>query len=243
MTIIKLHSTTSTNDYLKELIKKQEVENFTTVTAYRQENGRGQMGASWISEDGKNLIMSLFVRGIIDKHTDIFHLNVATSVSIFQILTELRVPKISIKWPNDIMAENKKVCGILIENIFKNDKSIESVIGIGINVNQIVFEDLPHATSLVNVTGTHYNIDDVLKLITDRLMQNFDLVFQKKYDNFWHIFHENLYNINVPTTFIDKDKNTFIGIIKAVSNSGKLEVQVSNDTVNSYAVKEIQQLL
>ena len=121
MSIIKLNAIDSTNDFLKVLSRNQSVDNFTTVVAQKQTNGKGQMGAVWQSEEGKNLIMSVLVKDVLQNVDEIFHLNVAVALSVIQVLEVFNIPNLSVKWPNDIMSDPKKICGILIENSIKSD--------------------------------------------------------------------------------------------------------------------------
>jgi BirA family biotin operon repressor/biotin-[acetyl-CoA-carboxylase] ligase len=114
MSIIKLNAIDSTNDFLKVLSRNQSVDNFTTVVAQKQTNGKGQMGAVWQSEDGKNLIMSVLVKDVLQNVDEIFHLNIAVALSVIQVLEVFNIPNLSVKWPNDIMSDQKKICGILI---------------------------------------------------------------------------------------------------------------------------------
>ena len=108
MNIIKLDATPSTNDFLKALLTNQFVENFTVVTAENQTSGRGQMGAKWEVESGKNLTFSVLVKDVLTEINSIFHLNVLVAVSIIEALEHFNIPNLAIKWPNDILAEHKR---------------------------------------------------------------------------------------------------------------------------------------
>ncbi|HTO35419.1 MAG TPA: hypothetical protein VLZ72_04215, partial [Flavobacterium sp.] len=100
MYLIKLNAVTSTNDYLKSLASKQYLENFTVITARNQTAGKGQMGASWVSEPDKNMIASILVKDILTNVNEVFHLNIITSVAMLDTLNSLKLTEISIKWPN-----------------------------------------------------------------------------------------------------------------------------------------------
>ncbi|MGB5554991.1 MAG: biotin--[acetyl-CoA-carboxylase] ligase [Flavobacteriaceae bacterium] len=120
MRIIKLDATDSTNTHLKFLVQSGLAEDLTTVVAKQQRNGRGQMGTRWQSEPGKNLTFS--VLKLLDGMAieNVFQLNVMVSLGIVAALEQLQIPDVSVKWPNDIMSGNLKICGILIENTFSN---------------------------------------------------------------------------------------------------------------------------
>ena len=119
MHIIKLNAIDSTNSYLKELTSKQTVENFTVVMAENQTNGRGQRGANWEVETGKNLTFSVLIKDVLLNFEEVFNLYVVVAVSLFQTFIKLKIPDLSIKWANDILSDKKKICGILIENQFE----------------------------------------------------------------------------------------------------------------------------
>lgn len=241
MPIIKLDAIDSTNDYLKELSRNSEVENFTIVMANEQTKGKGQMGAKWVSEKGKNLTMSILSKDIKLGDGTVFDLNVTVAISIVTVLKKIEMPNVSIKWPNDILSDSKKVSGILIENILKNDGSFNSVIGIGLNVNQTDFEGLPQASSLKCITGKVYNLEEIAVLLRDEIEQNFSILAQNS-RHFWERYHQNLYKINYPSAFEDKMGNRFMGIIKKVTQQGKLEVLLENDTIIHYEVKDVKML-
>lgn len=242
MNLIKLDAIDSTNDFLKELSKKQVVENFTVVVAKNQMKGKGQMGSTWNSESGKNLIMSVLVKDILKDVDEIFHLNVAMALSVIQVLEEFNLPKLSIKWPNDIMSDSKKLCGILIENSFKSDSKIESVVGIGLNVNQKTFDNLPKASSMSIVMHHEFDIDVVLNRMIFYIKKNCSLILSNQEDKLWNDFHKYLFKINVPMPFEDVRQNRFMGIIQGVTDEGKLRLLLEDDSIQTYGIKEIQML-
>ncbi|WP_281336171.1 biotin--[acetyl-CoA-carboxylase] ligase [Flavobacterium eburneipallidum] len=241
MKLIKLDAIDSTNDFLKGLSSNQVVENFTVVTAETQTKGRGQMGAVWVSESGKNLIMSVLVRGFVRNNNQIFDINIATSVSVIQALEQFNIPDLSIKWPNDIMSCNKKIGGILIENSIKSDGEIVSIIGLGLNVNQINFELLPKASSLAVICKTTFNKEKLLFRIIENLEQNIQSWNQNK-DLFWNNYSNLLFKKGIPMPFSDASQQNFMGIIKGVSSFGKLQVLLEDDSVAAFDIKEIQML-
>lgn len=242
MNIIKLNATNSTNDYLKDLMRKQFVDNFTVVVTNNQEKGRGQREAEWVSEAGKNLTFSVLVRDLIVSPFELFSLNVAVAISVFETLNALTRKKISVKWPNDIMADNKKIAGILIENAIQQGGEIYSVIGIGLNVNQVNFNDLKNVTSLKMVDKVDFNLDKVLHVLLENLQKNIALVRTKTSNLLWEKYLSNLFKKEIPTTFEDENQQKFMGIIKGVSSIGQLQVLLEDDSIKNYGVKEIKML-
>lgn len=242
MTIIKLDAIDSTNNFLKELIKKQEVENFTVVVANAQTNGRGQMGTLWQTEEGKNLIMSILLKDLTVQVEGIFLLNAMISVAVVEAISSFLIPNLSIKWPNDIMSANKKIAGILIENSIKPDNSILSVVGIGLNVNQTQFVDLPHASSLLLQTGQFFSIELVRDKIIERVRQLSAYVVNQEGDHIWDLYHKYLFKKNKPMVFEDNEENRFMGMIDSVTRNGLLQVVLENDEIRYFSIKEIKML-
>lgn len=241
MNIIKLSATNSTNEYLKNLCATRYVENFTIVVTESQTAGKGQMGAVWEVEPGKNLTFSILIKDLLLGVNEIFNLNVAVAVSIFNALKIVGISDLAIKWPNDILAGNKKIGGVLIENSIKSGGEIFSVIGIGINVNQQDFANIPKASSLALVTGREHDVYTVLNQITANLKQNVSLILNKDTNALWDTYHKNLYKKGVPMPF-ESHSQRFMGIINGVANDGSLMIQLEDDTVKNYIIKEVQML-
>ena len=117
MQIIKLDATASTNTYLKELAAVKNLQDFTVVTTKDQTLGRGQLHSKWESESGKNLAISILKNNFDLSVEQGFLISMTVSLAILDSLRQLGIPKLSIKWPNDILSGNFKIGGILIENI------------------------------------------------------------------------------------------------------------------------------
>ena len=241
MDIIKLSAINSTNDYLKELIAKQVVTNFTVVTSKSQINGKGQMGSVWISESGKNLTFSVLIRDLIVDVKQLYTLNIVVSLTIISVLEKYKIPSVTIKWPNDIMSGNHKIGGILIENSFKSDGEVFSIVGIGLNINQINFENLPNASSLKCKTGVDYDLDELLDEFCVSIRQ-FVSKIRTQTDSIWNSYHQKLFKIGIPMAFENKKGEKFMGIIQHVSPEGLLNVLLEDDSVVSFGIKEIRML-
>ncbi|NHN25164.1 biotin--[acetyl-CoA-carboxylase] ligase [Flavobacterium jejuense] len=240
MNIIKLNAIDSTNNFLKELSATQIIENFTTVVTENQLNGKGQRGASWVSENGKNLTFSIFIRHPEKNLNNLYIINIITSIAIIEALKEYHLNDLHIKWPNDILSENKKICGILVENTIKSNGKIQSIVGIGLNVNQRKFENLPQASSLAQLKNKVFDKDSLLKSIIQALKSN----YKKRDDiNFlWKKYHSLLFKMGIPTVFENKQQVKFMAIIQGVSSVGKLQLQLENDTIKEFDIKEIKML-
>jgi BirA family biotin operon repressor/biotin-[acetyl-CoA-carboxylase] ligase len=241
MKLIKLDAIDSTNEFLKGLSNNQIVENFTVVTAENQTKGKGQMGAVWNSEPSKNLIMSVLVSNFVTNSIQIFDINIVVSVTVIQVLKDFDIPELSIKWPNDIMSYSKKIGGILIENSIKSDGSINSIVGLGLNVNQTHFENLPKASSLSLICNSTFNKEEILLKIIEKLEQNIQNWNQNS-NLFWSDYTNTLFKKGIPMPFEDQKKLNFMGIIQGVSSIGKLEILLENDSIAEFDIKEIQML-
>ena len=239
MKLIKLDAIDSTNDFLKGLSQKEKLENYTVVTAKSQTKGRGQMGSNWDSEDNKNLTISILIKKTVFKINEIFNLNILIAVSIIQVLNDLKISNLNIKWPNDIMAENKKIAGILIENTIKENGKIESIVGIGMNVNQTNFDNLPKASSLKNIIHQDFDIDTLLENIVFKIENNIEKLKNNDIDSFWNEYENYLFKKGKPTLFEDTNQQRFMGIINGVTRNGQLEILLEDDSVKCFGVKEI----
>ena len=238
MNLIKLDAIDSTNDFLKNLASHQALENFTTVMTENQTNGKGQMGAKWVSEPSKNLICSIFLKDFLNDRNQIFNLNRAVSLSVFLALEKYNLPQLAIKWPNDIMSDSKKIGGILIENTIKSDGKINSVIGIGLNVNQLNFELLPKASSMAKIMAKEFDKEFILKDIISHLKT---IVLENNSANLHLTYVKKLFKKGIPMPFETK-KGKFMGSIQNVNEMGFLEVLLEDDSIELFDLKEIQML-
>lgn len=240
MNLIKLDAIDSTNDFLKKLAGEQSLENYTTVSASNQTNGRGQMGAKWTSEEGKNLTMSVYLKEISILNS-YFLLNCMVSLAVFQTLKKYEITNLRIKWPNDIMSDQKKIGGILIENNINFKQKITSVIGIGINVNQTDFNLLPKASSMALVKNSTFEIDKLIIEIVESI-RFYVNSFENNQTDVLDKYNEIIFRKGIPTAFQDNFGKQFMGIIHSVGINGKLSIEISNTTIQHFDLKEIQML-
>ena len=155
---VYLESVDSTNSYLKRIIKENELFEGLAVMANVQTSGRGRMGRSWLSEKGDTLCMSIAVK---NEYRDGFTL--LASMAVYDALKPFCEDKaLQIKWPNDIISENKKLAGILCERVNEY-----TVIGVGINVNGKSFaeEIRQKATSIELLSGKKNDLKDVFRAV------------------------------------------------------------------------------
>jgi len=240
MYLFKLDATDSTNSYLRELSNNEDLGKWTAVSAEFQNQGRGQKGSSWHSERGKNLICSILVQLDGVKAEDQFMLNCAVSLGVFRYLQRYNLPKLAIKWPNDIMSVSKKIGGILIENTLSADKITKCIIGIGINVNQESFpNDLPMAVSIKQLLGKHFDRDIFLQDLLNSIQYKFDWIFDQKYDELWAEYEAALYRKDRARMFKEPEGPSFMGIIRGVTKPGMLLIEKEDESIGQYNFKEI----
>ena len=240
MKIIKLSAIDSTNSFLKEMASNSVLENYTVVVTENQIKGRGQQGSTWSSEAGKNLVFSVFVAFKSLSISDKKYLNYAISLGVFEVLKQENIPRISIKWPNDILSAKKKIGGILIENSLKGAKIASSVIGIGLNVNQTSFSSsLENAGSLKLSSNRTFDLDELLKELLVSLKSKLSLLNSKAFESLETSYLNVLYKKNIPAMFKDSSDVLFMGIIRSISKEGKLQVELEDETLKEFGIKEI----
>ena len=239
--IIELTEIDSTNNYAMRLIDEGMAEHGMIVRADFQTKGKGQLANLWLAEESKNLLISAIIdtrEFAIEKQ---FFLNAATCLSVAEMLmTNYNIPHVSIKWPNDIYAGDKKIAGILIENSLRGSQWTNAVVGIGLNVNQAVFSDLNRATSMFNQTQEKQKVKSVLKNLLKILNKHF-LKIGNNEDALFEAFNQNLYKVNKEIAFTKKNE-LYKGIVKGVNAFGELEVEVAGK-LKRYRHKEIEMVL
>ena len=242
MHLIKLDATDSTNAYLRRLLSSTEPEDYTVVWARHQTQGRGQMGTHWESEMDKNLTFSLLRLDLCIPADQGFILNICVSMALYSVLHRMKLPDLSIKWPNDILSGTSKIAGILIENKIKGSEISTSIIGIGLNVNQTDFGNLPNASSLKIKLAQTSNLDTLLVTIVDEVKKVF---FDKECggeSDLWNAYQNVLFKIGERMPFEDSDGKKFIGTIQGVLKDGKLLIAPEESNLKAYALKEVRLL-
>ena len=242
MEIIKLNATNSTNTYLKNLLKEKQVKDLSCIWALSQTQGRGQQGAKWISEPGKNLTFSVLKK--FENLSSEYHflLNMEVSLAIFRTLKKLYIPDLAVKWANDILSSKKKICGILIENTLHKEQISSSIIGIGLNVNQVFFNDLPNVSSLQKIMGHPFDLEEVLLLICQELEVSLKSLSPTRFETMLDEYHTHLFRKDKPSTFEYPNGERFMGYIRGVSHNGQLQVEQEDALMSSFSLKEIKLL-
>lgn len=237
--IVKLEEVDSTNNYLKRLVNEQHPEEGSMVITDYQTEGRGQMGNAWASEAGKNLLLSILIYPDNLMANEQFIISRIASLAVKNCLDQF-VDDIRIKWPNDIYWEDKKIAGMLIENDVQGKYIQNSVIGIGININQQSFpEKLPNPISLRKITG----IDNDINTIADIFVREFFMLYREFQDGKTTQIEDeymlDLYRTSDYYWFKDEG-GSFKAMIKEVMPSGHLVLETMNEgELRQYAFKEV----
>ncbi len=214
----------STNTY--GLDEYQNFNNLDVIYALKQTKGRGRLGRSWVSED--SLAMSILLKD--DLNFDISLLSFIAASSVFNIVKK-HTKNVSIKWPNDILVNDKKICGILCQSRFENDTLKALVVGIGLNTNNKEFFDELNdkATSLYILNNTYYNNMDFAKEIYEEFISLYS-DFRNGINTYYDIIINNNYLLNKEVIFIYQNKEC-VGKVIGIDKNCKLII--------SYDEKEI----
>lgn len=224
----------STNDWAYETIKKGTcLPNSVFVSDY-QTKGRGQQGAVWESNAGENLTFSYVLLPKNWRQEELVALNWAVPLAIIDMLSKNGI-KASIKWPNDIVIERKKLGGILIESGWKGTFVGHVIVGIGLNINQIEFSN-ERATSLRRWKNIEWSRKYLLIQIIQNVHERIQYIDNKEFINLKKDFERNLYGINESLWF--ETGNRWQGRIKGVDHLGRLEI-IIGDEIWTFSNKEI----
>lgn len=237
--LIFLPKCRSTNDTAADMLKKGILNEGGIVITNHQHAGKGQRGNSWVTEDNKNLTFSLILKPDFLNLSDSFALNILVSLSVLTVLKELDIASFRIKWPNDIMYLDQKLGGILIENSIKGKKIENSIIGIGLNINQVNFDEQFKATSLARIFGRSFNLNELLNKIIKQLENHFLILKSGNLDLLKTTYLNNLYWMNEMHSFISSSK--FNGIITGIDETGRLEIKTGKG-LEKFNFKDIKYL-
>jgi BirA family biotin operon repressor/biotin-[acetyl-CoA-carboxylase] ligase len=242
--LIFLHEVDSTNTYATNLLRNVNVAEGVIISTDNQTQGKGQRGAVWNSEIGSNITISCVLKPHFLSIKNTFYLSKISALAIYDVLTELLSSSqfdIKIKWPNDILVNQKKIAGILIENNFNRDTLQHSVIGIGINVNQLEFKNLQDtASSLKLLTNQPFNKNDVLEKLCQQLEKWYLKLKASKYSEIDEHYLHHLFGLNQLNLFIDSKNKEFNATIVGINSDGKLVLQHTDGNLYYYEVKEVK---
>jgi BirA family transcriptional regulator, biotin operon repressor / biotin---[acetyl-CoA-carboxylase] ligase len=235
--ILKLKEVDSTNIFTSK--ESVQLDEGTIVWAEFQNKGKGLGENFWESDRGENLTYSILLRPLFLKAAQQFYLSKTISLAVADLIS-LYLKDVSIKWPNDIYVGNKKISGILIENSVERDYIKESIIGIGININQKYFKsDAPNPVSLSQLTGENYILKDVIDIFLNIFDYRYQMLLDNEIETINSNYSELLYLKGVRSEF-KSEKGSFYGIIKGVEETGDLIIQDDSGHIHKFLYKEVE---
>jgi len=223
--ITELDSVDNTNNYIAKAIEGGEYRWGTAIMAHFQSDGRGQRGASWQSAKGKNLTFSFALPLEDFDSRAFFNVSRIISLALVNTLRQLNAEKVQIKWPNDILVDRKKVAGILIEN--KLSKNPAAICGIGLNVNQTEFIDLPQATSLSLQRSQSFDLPQIFNLLLINLNKEWSALSSGDFRNLKADYDRELFSLNENIDYeVNGEMRT--GLIVGTTADGRLIIKTKN---------------
>lgn len=236
---IRLEEVSSTNLVASEQILAHTPPDGTAVIAQYQSAGKGQAGANWESEAGQNLLVSYVFYPSFVEPKDLFVLNKAVGLGVYDYIKSILKKDVYIKWPNDIYYCDKKIAGILIENSVTFSEVNHSVVGIGINVNQEKFKKyIPEAESLRKATGMKFNLEGCFAGLSNCLERRYLQLKQVGYKSVNTDYRNAMYRLGEYFLFRKRDA-VFRARILGVMDDGKLVLEDEKGRMETFRFKEI----
>jgi BirA family biotin operon repressor/biotin-[acetyl-CoA-carboxylase] ligase len=212
----------STNNYATAQAHAGKAFHGNVFFAFEQSAGKGQRGKKWIAAPGENMMISIVLQPEKLYVNEQFLLSACIALSCYDLLNKYLPEEIFIKWPNDIFINDRKAGGILIENILSGNKWKYAITGIGININQIKFdESLPNPVSLKKATGKTFDVTGLAKELCDCIEKRYNELEVGKIEEIIAEYNLHLYKRNKAVR-LKKGNEIFETIIKEVSPQGKL---------------------
>ncbi len=236
-TVLSYNRLESTNTVAMARIKSGIAQHGDIIMANYQQKGKGQGQNEWFSTEGNNLLVSFICTNLHLNASKLAVFNMMAAKATFNLVNHYFPNITKLKWPNDILVNDKKIAGILCETILHGEVFKHAVIGIGINVNEQVFP-LNHAVSFTQITGLFYNLDSLLQELTEQLNLELQKVQSSSFDIVKVDYESVLYGMNIKRYF-RVDDGPFEGIIRGVNQHGQLCMEVDND-LKTFNQKEIK---
>jgi BirA family biotin operon repressor/biotin-[acetyl-CoA-carboxylase] ligase len=230
----------STNSEAQQLLIKNEATEGCTVVTAEQTKGRGQRGNSWEAEPGKNITLSVVLSPSFLLARQQFHLNMAVSLAVLDLLREHGLHEAQVKWPNDLYFQDKKLGGILIENTINSYQIQHSIAGIGLNVNQLRFGTTT-ATSMAKVSGRELEVEKVTVRLLELLEKRYLELRNGKVSKLRHEYLQAMYRFQEVHPFVVEGQQVQ-GQIVGVDEDGRLAVEIEKQ-LRYFSLKEISYVL
>jgi BirA family biotin operon repressor/biotin-[acetyl-CoA-carboxylase] ligase len=217
----------STNNHAKALVKEGMASNGMAIFAEEQTHGRGQQNHTWESQKGQNIILTLVVDGSQFNLDAQFQLSCVTALACHDLFSKYAGEETSIKWPNDLFWRDRKAGGILIENVIKGNTWEKAIVGIGINVNQVVFGNMKSTpVSLKQITGKSYAAIDLAKELCACLQIRYNQLQETCFNILLEEYNHKLYKVNQSVLF-QNGTDQLEATVRGVAENGQLIIEHS----------------
>ncbi len=242
--IFFLETVDSTNTYTQELIRKG-AGGGSVIIADHQSKGKGRFGRSWFSPAGTGLWMSVILKGI-GNETSANTVNYVCILSVVEAINDLISIKSEIKWPNDILLNKKKICGVLSEMVSSENEKNLVIAGIGLNINQTL-DDFPAelreiATSLRIISGSEYVREEVIIKILKSLEKNYRLAIDEGTDFIFKKWLKQCTTVGKKVRVVTSERH-FDGIAEAVKPDGRLVLRDEKNEIKEVTPIDIIQII
>lgn len=235
--VIYLPTCHSTNDIAAEIVHAGLFAEGTVVITDNQVKGRGQRGTTWLANAGENLTFSVILTPGFLPVNDQFLLSQTVALAIRAYLASY-IASAQVKWPNDIFLNRKKACGILIENAIQGNRIAHSIIGMGVNINQLAFEN-NYATSLGNETGRLYILSEEFQKLAG-FLDAYYLKLRSQAQIIQEEYLQNLFGYNQEVKFLYQGE-VVNGTVTGVTPQGKICVKLATASeILEFGLKEIE---
>lgn len=216
----------------------------TVVRAASQSAGRGQFGSQWQSQPGQNLLLSIILYPVWLEATSQFYLSMAVALAVREAaegsMPNTQPPHFQIKWPNDLYIGSRKAAGILIQNALSGYRLQSSVVGIGLNVNQLDFDpSLPNPTSLAAVSGQYFDLDTVAERLLECLEYRYEQLRSGHRAALRSEYEHSLLGFEKMARYARPDGTELEGIVRGVTEEGRLRIERVGGEEETFGMKEV----
>lgn len=236
LNIIFLPEVDSTNNYIAKLISEGNIQHGTVILAEKQTNGRGQRGNTWQSSAKSQFTASIYLSTAFLSVQHSVYLNKALVLGVVKTISALTDQSAKVKWPNDILVNDLKLGGILIEGNIKNQTLEYVIFGLGINLEQE--ENLPSSNSFEKI-GQKIGAFELLTSLLPRINEEFERCKQGDFSGIQKDYLASLWRINESQTILDKAGIEFSGKIVDVNEEGNVLIETI-EGVKSFGLQEVR---
>lgn len=213
---IRLKTVDSTNKYAANFLSVSEWSEGTVILSEHQTQGRGRNNKNWNSTPGENLLISLLLKPNFIIPYEAFQLSMAMALAVTSTVSSFGIGNVSVKWPNDVFIGDKKVAGILIENQVRGQILQSSIVGIGLNINQIEGLD-SRGTSMNKILGQHLDIEEVFGNLCLEAEKHY-LLLRSDSERILQMYNDCLFAKGIPRSYLFSElKNA---VLKGVERNG-----------------------